>query len=476
MKPLLVIAGAGQTGRELAVRMLPGWRIAVIDRDPVKLAQLAEEAGQADISGFQGDATSTLVLKSAGIASAQGALAVTSEDPVNLEFCRLAKELFRVPHVLAVANLRGAVSRFGELGVPSVSRPHAIASVLESRFGSGRRTTADVGLGQGEILEVTVLPHSPVVGKALSELRPQSWVAGAIYRKGRLVVPHGSTVVQEGDRVLLIGQPDLLPPIADYIRSGTSRFPLQYGSRLVLALPPGMPEEPAVSEAVHLLENTRAAGITLMGGSPDVQVRLRGAASGSDLLAWSSSPMDALSAVDYGCLVLPAAPVRLRERLGFGGGPTMGLIEGIRQPCLVARGTHPYRRILLVASPGPGPSRAVGLALDMSRLQDASLTAIAVLPPSFVTGQELHDEILASLDRAVNVGTVYSKEVEVLRLEGNPVHQILSVAGEFDLLVLAHRRRRSFRPTHPDLSRHLLLRAPCSTMVLPYDARAQDGS
>ncbi|MEW6283531.1 MAG: TrkA family potassium uptake protein, partial [Candidatus Eremiobacterota bacterium] len=208
-KPLLLIAGVGSTGRLLIERLLPRWSVCAIDRDPGALERVGALTHEPTFSTVCGDATSTLVLRQAGLERAYAVLAVTGDDEVNLEVCRLA-EGAGVRRRLALANDVGRVEEFERAGHTAVSRPLSLAGALQSRLEEGKRTTADVGTGRGEIYEVTVLPHSPVIGKTLSELRPQSWLVGAIYRKETLVVPHGSTQIQEGDRVLLVGDPAIV--------------------------------------------------------------------------------------------------------------------------------------------------------------------------------------------------------------------------------------------------------------------------
>ncbi len=63
---------------------------------------------------------------------------------------------------------------------------------------------------------------------------------------------------------------------------------------------------------------------------------------------------------------------------------------------------------------------------------------------------------------------IYGLAVETAELQGNPVHSILEAALEKNLLVLKHRVKQGFSFTQPDISRHLLLRATVSVMVLPH--------
>lgn len=479
MKPLLIIAGAGQTGRELSVRMEPNWRVAILDKNPAKLEVLEGEGCPADITCVEGDATSALVLRSAGMESAQSAVALTGRDDVNLEFCRLARQEFQVSQVLSVVVLRTQLPQFEELGVEVFSRPYSVASALQSRLEHGKRTTADIGLGQGEICEVTVLPHSPVIGQAMADLHPHSWLVGAIYRAGRLVVPHGNTVVEEGDRVLLVGEPAVVPAIADYFRSGTSEFPLQYGTRVVVVNPCGEREGRSVDEAFYLARNSRAFGVKFQlspGQDPDVLQQLCRSAEIECSVVTNGAPLNEFTeACDCGCLVLPAPKPRLLDRLGMGRRDILSMLDQIDQPCLLSRGTYPYDKILVAVCPGAGPARAVELALDVARLFQASLTACTVLPPSFVTGEQKSEELQMALEQAVRIGALYSMKISSQRLEGNPVHQVEALASDFNLLVIAHHKRQRFSITRPDVSRHLLFRAPCSVMVLPYGGSEADG-
>lgn len=484
MKPRILIAGAGETGRELAVRLQPNWNVILLDKNPAKLEILKAEGAPEDITCVDGDATSALVLKHAGIESTYSVLSVMGWDEANLEFCRLASQVFHVPRVTATAVRRSWVPRFEELGIEVISRPNAIASVLSSRVERVMRTTSDIGLGKGEILEVKVLPHSPAVGKRLEELHPQSWLVGAIYRKSKLVVPHGNTEIRAGDGLLLIGEPAILPAIADYFRTGTADFPLQYGSRVLLANPGGYQEDHSVQEALHLVQTTKALGLKVL-LPPDQDARtLLGLCESAELpcqvYTWGEEhkrePLGRLlRESDCGCLVLPAPPVGLWERMGIGGQATIETLNQARQPCLIARGTHPYRKILVTVSPGPGSARAVDLALDVARAFSSDLTACAAIPPALVVGEEYGREIRQALQHAVGMAALYSVQIESELLEGNPIHQTLDMAAGFDLLVLAHRKNRHFHAARPDISRHLLMRAPCSVLVLPFSEEEPGG-
>ena len=255
-----------------------------------------------------------------------------------------------------------------------------------------------------------------------------AWLVAAIYRKGRLVVPHGATCVEEGDRVLLVGEPAILPSIADFFRAGDSEFPLQFGNKIVVTHPK------VIAEAEYLAEHTKALGTTT-------------------------------SYEEAGCVAMLPPPKHWLDNLGFNRAGFLQQLEAPRAPVLLARGTFPYQSIVVAVGQGRGGE--VELAIDVARMLGvARVTAVAVLPPTLVSGADRLEGLEQALERAVRLGKAYRMEVVPVTLEGNPVHQLLDYSRDFHLLVMGHRSGRGFKLTRPDASRLLLLKSPISTLVL----------
>jgi hypothetical protein len=471
MKPLLLVAGAGSTGRLLIQRLMPRWRTVVIDSDAKALERLGE--AHPDLTLVCGDATSSLVLRQAGLEQAYALLAVTGCDDVNLEVCRLASQLFGIKTRLAIVHQPSRTEEFEQEGVGALSRAHAMALAVESRLVSGKRTASDVGIGRGEIYDVTVLATSPAVGRSLSSLRPVSWLVAAIYRKEQLVVPHGKTLIEQGDRVLLVGDPAILPSIADYMHSGTSRFPLQFGSRVVFLQPgPGDPGS-AWAECLYLLEQGGALGLrVLLAPEADWRPNLSGLEDAGAVTLegdWEANLTEILDQQDSGVLVMAPPVVSWKDQVGFGNRRFLQFLDRTREPVLIARGSFPYSHILLGVSDAGPSQRAAELALDLSRSLGARLKAVVSVPPAIVAGEEGNRRLREALSMIASMGPIYGLAVETAELTGNPVHSLLEESLQHNLLVLSHRVRQRFSFTQPDVSRHLLLRSPVSVMVLPHD-------
>lgn len=469
MKPRIVIAGAGPTGLALAARATGQWKPIVID---TSAEQLALAARITDVRIEQGDATSVLVLKRAEVKGAGNAVAVTGDDEVNLEFCRLMKEQFGVGNLVALVQNAQVAERMQEIGVVTVSRPDSVAAILESSLDRGRRTASNVGLGRGEICQVTVTSHSPVIGKSLSTIRPQSWLLGAIYRNNQLVVPHGNTAIEAGDKCLLVGDPTVLEGIADYFQRGTSEFPLQFGTQYCLVQSEDM-QLPDLDECQWLLDHTEVKGVTSFHRCEAVPEAIS-ERFGEEVLS-RQLPGGALGIltrqtddVDCALLVWPSLHPSWRDHWRLKDGNFFATLERATDPVLVSRGSHPYKRILVAISPSAGSQRAAELAVDIARKFEAELTAVAVQPPDFVVGAEYKEKLRAALDAVKAKAQLYSRQLKTQLVEGNPVTQVVDLSRDFDLLVIAHRKGRRFSLTRTDVSRHQIMRAACSVMILPY--------
>jgi Trk K+ transport system NAD-binding subunit len=84
----VIIVGAHGEAKELINRISTGWNVSVIDMDQDKLRNFNPNR---QIEKYQGDGTSTLVLKKAGIETASALITLTLDDEVNIEILKIAK-------------------------------------------------------------------------------------------------------------------------------------------------------------------------------------------------------------------------------------------------------------------------------------------------------------------------------------------------------------------------------------------------
>ena len=71
--------------------------------------------------------------------------------------------------------------------------------------------------GQAEITEIIASHNMKIANKPIRELDlPDGVIIGAIHRGTDVMIPDGSTVIKEGDRVLIFSLLSALPEMAAY--------------------------------------------------------------------------------------------------------------------------------------------------------------------------------------------------------------------------------------------------------------------
>jgi len=484
-RPLLLLVGGGRVGRDLIRRCLPHWRIRLVEiqeavletvRNVPRARGSAEPEPSPDVRLLHGDATSSLVLEEAGVEQADAVVVATGNDRVNREVCRLAVERYHRTKVVSLVNDAEAEAGFPGPPVERVRPDEHLAGLLENRLHEGAARWLSLGAGPGQLVETTVLAGSPVIGRSLESLNARNWRIAAIHREGRMILPHGLTHLAEGDRVLVIGEPDVLPGIAEYVRIGFSEFPRRYGDRMLLPLLSLARHATLLEEALYLARNTRIDGVDLLPWQRDrnddragCDRAFRAAVPQVTRLPAGQAPVP--SAVERarqgatGCLFLPP-PARGRGMTFARKRDFLRILEEVTCPILIPRGTHPYERILVPVTDKTESIAAAELAVDLARLLGSRITAVSVLPPGFSVGEAELESQREALQQTLALGKLYRTRMEPVEQQGNPVREILRLSRGFDLLVVSHRRDRRWSPFRPDVSHHLIRKAPCSVLVV----------
>ena len=94
-----VVVGCGRAGfRLVKVLAARGHSVTAIDRDQTALAEVAHLVRVRTVCGVAIDRET---LMEAGISQVDGLAAVTGQDEANVIVARLARQIFRVPRVVA---------------------------------------------------------------------------------------------------------------------------------------------------------------------------------------------------------------------------------------------------------------------------------------------------------------------------------------------------------------------------------------
>lgn len=450
----LLIVGAGNVGRALLEELPDDWEITVVDRKQDALNHLPTTRGKLDVTTILGDATSSLVLQQCKITDQTLVAITTGSDETNVEVAKVTRNRFSARQVICLLDdpERG-VSGTGLKNFEIVDRQAALATLIFNRLCVTEVRGVGLGLGQGELVETRILDGSPAAGRPLMELSPQRWLVAAVYRKEQLIVPHGRTVLEVDDRVLLVGEPDVLHDVGRFLRGGEPVFPSQYGPRIGVH-----GGQMSREEARWLLEHTHAEiTVTVDRALLDMHATTDDAAT------------DGLRDLGVGCLVIEPEPIRWTSRVGLTRSVRKRLLLAAHVPVLVARGTTPYRRVLLAVSGDQNLKKIAHVAIDLARQCEAELTVLTVLPPSLSVGEEQLKPLRDVPARVAHIAQLYSLDVKTRHDEGNPIDCIRRHARDFDLLVVGHSGKQRNTLFTPDISLFLLHDTPCSTLFVPWD-------
>jgi trk system potassium uptake protein TrkA len=203
----VIVVGGGNTGSQLAKFLIDeGHTVRVVDERANVLEKLAKEIPADCI--VNGDGSSPAVLEKAGIQNAQVLAAVTGSDETNLVITTLGKFEFNVKRVIArINNSKNAWLFTPEMGVDvSLNQAEILARLTAEEMSLGdMMTMLKIRRGKYSIVEEKIPPSAPVIGLAIKDLSfPNNCVISGIIRHGEIILPRGTTTLEEGDEVLAL--------------------------------------------------------------------------------------------------------------------------------------------------------------------------------------------------------------------------------------------------------------------------------
>ena len=228
----IIIAGAGKVGTTLTKSLsADGHDITLIDRNPRVLEETIEKY---DVITLAGNSGSMNTLEEAGIRDMDIFIAATNADEVNLLSCLSARTLN--PNIHTIARIRDpeyvdqALKMREIFSLSLVINPEKqaageIAKLLKYPGFLKRESFAKARV---EIVELKVRKGSRIANVQLSNLesRVRSKVlVCAVVRNNKAIMPDGSFVLQEGDKIYVTGKPAELHNML--IQTGVINMPVK---------------------------------------------------------------------------------------------------------------------------------------------------------------------------------------------------------------------------------------------------------
>lgn len=212
----VVIVGCGRVGSNLATDLsVHGHDVAVIDVNPGAFIRLGRAFRGKTVEGIGFDRD---VLVQAGIERADGFASVTSGDNTNIVAAMIARNVFRVPKIVARIADPQRADIYRRLGIPTISptiwganeiREMLVTPDLSSSF--------TFGSGEVELIQFKVAPR--LAGYTAGEfISPSRFSVVSIVRDGRAFIPTAGTQLVEGDLVYVAVEAGSLTKLEEIIK------------------------------------------------------------------------------------------------------------------------------------------------------------------------------------------------------------------------------------------------------------------
>lgn len=212
----IVIFGCGRMGSGIAKNLIHSHhQVTVVDHDP----QVFNRLGPA-FSGqiIQGDALDEESFSMGEVNRADGLAAVTGSDTVNAVVARIAKQVFRVPKVVARIHDPLNAEIYRKLGIQTVTSVElGIVRITDMLTFSNLDVIHSIGNGGVNIVAFEIAkPHT---GHSVSDITiPGEIKIISLTRNGRTIIPVQGTVFQNGDLIHIAVEENSIPRLKALLR------------------------------------------------------------------------------------------------------------------------------------------------------------------------------------------------------------------------------------------------------------------
>jgi trk system potassium uptake protein len=210
----VMIVGGGETGWALGEALEnTRLRTKIIEKEGQRCTFLSEQLDKAII--IRGDGTDKDLLLEENIGEMDFLVALTGDEENNILMSLLAKELGAKKIITKISKL-SYIPLVSAIGIDTMVSPRlsAVSAILQY-IRRGKVISVAPLMGEhAEAIEVEAVESSDLVDKRLFQISfPKGVLVGAIIRKGEVIIPKGSTVIQSHDRLIFFSLTEDIPKL-----------------------------------------------------------------------------------------------------------------------------------------------------------------------------------------------------------------------------------------------------------------------
>ena len=444
----VIIVGAHGEAKELINRVSSGWSISVIDLDQEKLRNFTTNR---QIDKIQGDATSSLVLKKAGLDEATAIITLTLSDEVNLEILKIAKQN-DILRLSSIINDSSNVDKFKELDVELVEPDILLARRFEHILEPRRVVSQAFAGGRAEALEIEISSDSPVRGKKLREIGSDYYIVGALLRKGKVIIPHGDTEIETGDLVTIVLQSGAFSSVINLFSGSESRFPLEFGKDIAVVLD-NEKNLKNLSESEFFIRNTKATSLKLItkedlfeNNLESTEETLKAVLKDQEFDITYKNKISNKDLENFvnensiGTIFYPVEDSISKSKIKS----LISIANKSKVPILFSRSTYPYKTIGLLINDNFNESSSNSIAFDLSSTMSAKLAGVIINQPKFLQS-EGEQKVSNTVQKLQDLALSHEVQLDFENFEGNEAKIFTDQTSGYDLSIIGSNSSQSWQ-------------------------------
>ena len=444
----VIIVGAHGEAKELINRVSSGWSISVIDLDQEKLRNFTTNR---QIDKIQGDATSSLVLKKAGLDEATAIITLTLSDEVNLEILKIAKQN-DILRLSSIINDSSNVDKFKELDVELVEPDILLARRFEHILEPRRVVSQAFAGGRAEALEIEISSDSPVRGKKLREIGSDYYIVGALLRKGKVIIPHGDTEIETGDLVTIVLQSGAFSSVINLFSGSESRFPLEFGKDIAVVLD-NEKNLKNLSESEFFIRNTKATSLKVItkedlfeNNLESTEETLKAVLKDQEFDVTYKNKISNKDLENFvnensiGTIFYPVEDSTSKSKIKS----LISIANKSKVPILFSRSTYPYKTIGLLINDNFNESSSNSIAFDLSSTMSAKLAGVIINQPKFLQS-EGEQKISNTVQKLQDLALSHEVQLDFENFEGNEAKIFTDQTSGYDLSIIGSNSSQSWQ-------------------------------
>lgn len=219
----IAIVGGGKLGTKILLALAEGnHSVTVIDKNSDALNKISQFF---DVMTVLGNGKQLSVLKENAINTFDFLIACTDEDEKNIVIASMAKHIgckkviarVRDPEYMSEIDFTKDIFQIDHIVNPDLSITNEIYKYLVEKY---TLTNGIFTSGKVALVQFDVKKYKSLIGLSMVDVAKQlpNMLVVAISRNGKIIMPHGSTYIEENDTVYLIGERHEISKIHEKVR------------------------------------------------------------------------------------------------------------------------------------------------------------------------------------------------------------------------------------------------------------------